>query len=122
MGFREEYLRPDSPSYIQPIPGQTRPPATQNAPKFSNEQLMWGINRGMELKSLSFLGGLLTQNRSQFHQLRGINLIYFYPFFGCLKGMVPIDNLLPSKGKCRFGGRTKGGLIDEVAGGINLNI
>jgi hypothetical protein len=37
-GYREEYLRPDAPSYIQPLPGYSAPP--NNTPKFSNEQLM----------------------------------------------------------------------------------
>uniref|UniRef100_A0A914H0C9 Uncharacterized protein n=1 Tax=Globodera rostochiensis TaxID=31243 RepID=A0A914H0C9_GLORO len=41
MGYREEFLRPDAPSYLKPTPGSTRPPPSTEQPKFSNEQLMW---------------------------------------------------------------------------------
>ncbi|KAI3415600.1 hypothetical protein GPALN_005202 [Globodera pallida] len=41
MGYREEFLRPDAPSYLKPTPGNTRPPPPTEQPKFSNEQLMW---------------------------------------------------------------------------------
>uniref|UniRef100_A0A914HR59 Peptidase M12A domain-containing protein n=1 Tax=Globodera rostochiensis TaxID=31243 RepID=A0A914HR59_GLORO len=41
MGFREEFLRPDAPSYIQPIAGNKRPPGPSSSPAFANEQLMW---------------------------------------------------------------------------------
>ncbi|KAF7640263.1 Astacin domain-containing protein, partial [Meloidogyne graminicola] len=39
MGYREEFLRPDAPSYIQPIISDNSIP--KNTPKFSNEQLIW---------------------------------------------------------------------------------
>ncbi|KAL3096058.1 hypothetical protein niasHS_005817 [Heterodera schachtii] len=41
MGFREEFLRPDAPSYLKPIPASGRPSPPSTQPKFSNEQLMW---------------------------------------------------------------------------------
>ncbi|KAL3087958.1 hypothetical protein niasHT_022032 [Heterodera trifolii] len=41
MGFREEFLRADASSYIQPINANKRPPGPSSPPVFSNEQLMW---------------------------------------------------------------------------------
>uniref|UniRef100_A0A1I8B945 Astacin domain-containing protein n=1 Tax=Meloidogyne hapla TaxID=6305 RepID=A0A1I8B945_MELHA len=42
MGYREEFLRPDAPSYIQPISDNSKnSQLPKNSPKFSNEQLMW---------------------------------------------------------------------------------
>nr|CAD2175654.1 unnamed protein product [Meloidogyne enterolobii] len=44
MGYREEFLRPDAPSYIQLITDNNSKNTQQllkNSPKFSNEQLMW---------------------------------------------------------------------------------
>nr|CAD2179216.1 unnamed protein product [Meloidogyne enterolobii] len=44
MGYREEFLRPDAPSYIQLITDNNSKNTQQllkNTPKFSNEQLMW---------------------------------------------------------------------------------
>uniref|UniRef100_A0A915N530 Uncharacterized protein n=1 Tax=Meloidogyne javanica TaxID=6303 RepID=A0A915N530_MELJA len=48
MGYREEFLRPDAPSYIQLITDNNSKNTQQllkNSPKFSNEQLMYLIKK-----------------------------------------------------------------------------